>query len=122
ENAESQYALEPAHELTPEKLFERSWALTVLERTMARLQAKSAGIKKRKLFDHLKVFLTVKKSSVPYREVAAELDMTEGAVKVAVHRLRQRYRELLRDEIAQTVTTAEQIDEEIRDLFAALAP
>ena len=121
ENAESQYALEPSHQLSPEKLFERSWALTVLEHTMARLQTESAGTKKRKLFNHLKVYLTAKKSSVPYHNVAAELDMTEGAVKVAVHRLRQRYRELLRDEIAQTVATAEQIDEEIRDLFAALA-
>jgi RNA polymerase sigma-70 factor (ECF subfamily) len=121
ENAESQYALEPAHELTPEKLFERSWALTVLDRTMARLQAEVTTTKKQKLFDHLKVYLTAKKSSVPYRNVAAELDMNEGAVKVAVHRLRKRYRELLRDEIAQTVTTEEQIDEEIRDLFKALS-
>jgi len=122
ENAESQYALEPAHQLTPEKLFERSWALTVLNRTMAQLQAESASTNKQKLFDHLKVYLTGERSSVSYRDVAAELDMTEGAVKVAVHRLRQRYRELLRDEIAQTVAAEAQIDEEIRDLFAALAP
>lgn len=121
ENAESQYALEPSHQLTAEKLFERSWALTVLERTMARLQAESAGANKQKLFDRLKVYLTGERSSVSYRDVAAELDITEGAVKVAVHRLRRRYRELLRDEIAQTVTTEEQVDEEIRDLFAALA-
>ena len=120
ENAESQYALEPTHQLSPEKLFERSWALTVLERTMTRLQAESASTNKQELFDHLKVYLTVKKSSVPYREAAAKLKMTEGAVKVSVHRLRRRYRELLRDEIAQTVTTEDEIDEEIRDLFAAL--
>ncbi len=122
ENAEIQYALEPAHQLSPEKLFERSWALTVLERTMTRLQAESAGAKKRKAFDLLKVYLTGERSSVSYRDVAAELDMTEGAVKVAVHRLRRRYRELLRDEIAQTVTAEDEIDAEIRDLFAALAP
>jgi RNA polymerase sigma-70 factor (ECF subfamily) len=121
ENAESQYSLEPAHELSAEKLFERSWALAVLDRTMAQLQAESAGANKQKLFEHLKVYLTTSKSSVAYRDVAARLDMTEGAVKVAVHRLRRRYRELLRDEIAQTVATEEQIDEEIRDLFAALA-
>jgi len=121
EDAEGKYALEPVDQLSPERLFERSWALAVLERTMARLQAESASTNKQKLFEHLKVYLTAEKSSVPYRDVAAKLDMTEGAVKVAVHRLRQRYRQLLRDEIAQTVTTEDQIDEEIRELFAALA-
>ena len=120
QNAESQYALEPRDELSPEKLFERSWALTVLARTMARLQAEAVSTNKQKLFDHLKGYLTAEKSSVPYRDVASELDMTEGAVRVTIHRLRRRYRELLRDEIAQTVTSDDQIDEEIRDLFAAL--
>ena len=120
DNAESQYALEPRDELSPEKLFERSWALTVLARTMAHLQAEAISTNKLKLFDRLKVYLTAEKSSVPYRDAAAELDMTEGAVRVAIHRLRRRYRELLRDEIAQTVTSDDQIDEEIRDLFTAL--
>jgi RNA polymerase sigma-70 factor (ECF subfamily) len=120
DNAESQYALEPRDELSPEKLFERSWALTVLARTMAHLQAEAISTNKLKLFDHLKIYLTAEKSSVPYRDAAAELDMTEGAVRVAIHRLRRRYRELLRDEIAQTVTSDDQIDEEIRDLFTAL--
>jgi RNA polymerase sigma-70 factor (ECF subfamily) len=87
---------------------------------MAHLQAEAINTNKQKLFDHLKVYLTAEKSSVPYRDAAAELDMTEGAVRVAIHRLRRRYRELLRDEIAQTVTSDDQIDEEIRDLFAAL--
>lgn len=121
ENAESQYIREPYDELSPEKLFERSWALAVLDRTMARLQAEAANVKKQKLFDCLKVYLTADKGAIPYQEMAARLKMTEGAVKVAVHRLRRRYRDLLRDEIAQTVTTEEQISEEIRDLFAALA-
>jgi len=121
ENAESQYTLQPAQQMDPEKLFERSWALTVLEQTMVRLQDESRSTKKCKVFEHLKVYLTADKDSIPYREVADKLKMTEGAVKVAVHRLRHRYRELLRDEIAQTVATEEQIDEEIRDLFAALS-
>ncbi|MBW8038727.1 MAG: sigma-70 family RNA polymerase sigma factor [Planctomycetes bacterium] len=121
ENAESQYALEPAHELSAEKLFERSWALAVLDRAMSQLAAEAANSKKQELFDHLKVYLTARKSAVPYRDVAEELGMSEGAVKVAVHRLRRRYRQLLRDEIAQTVATEDQIDEEIRDLFTALA-
>ena len=121
ENAENQYIREPCDELSPEKLFERSWALAVLDRTMARLQAEAANAKKQNLFDCLKVYLTADKGTVPYQEMAARLKMTEGAVKVAVHRLRRRYRDLLRDEIAQTVTTEDQINEEIRDLFAVLA-
>ncbi len=121
ENAESQYALQQREEFSPDKLFERSWAMTVLDRTMARLRAEAATEKKQRLFDSLQVYLTAKDSAASYRQAADELNMTEGAVKVAVHRLRKRYRELLRDEIAQTVTTEEQINEEIRDLFAALA-
>jgi len=121
ENAETRYALEPADRLDPEKLFERSWALTVLDRAIKRLQDEATSEKKKKLFEHLKVYLTAGKGSVPYGEAAEKLDMTEGTVRVAVHRLRKRYRELLRDEIAQTVSTEEEIDQEIRDLFAALA-
>lgn len=121
DDAEHQYTLEPICQLTPEKLFERSWAMTLLNRTMAALQAEFVGRNKQKLFEHLKVYLTVKKSSTSYQDAAAQLNMTEAAIKVAVHRLRKRYRELLRNEIAQTVTTEEQIGEEIRDLFAALS-
>jgi RNA polymerase sigma-70 factor (ECF subfamily) len=120
ENAESQYALEPRDELSPEKLFERSWALTILDRTMARLQAEAVNTNKQKSFELLKSYLTAGEGSTSYRRAAEELDITEGAVRVAVHRLRKRYRELLRDEIAQTVISDDQIDEEIRDLFAAL--
>lgn len=120
ENAENQYALEPADELTPEKLFEKSWALTVLDRTIARLKAELAARGKEKLFDNLKVHMTAEAGSVPYRDLAGRLNMTEGTVRVAVHRLRRRYKHLLRDEIAQTVATEEEIDDEIRDLFRIL--
>ena len=119
--AASRYNRETAHHISPEKLFERSWALTVLTGAMERLKAESAISDKQQLFDCLKVYLTAEKDAVPYREVAEKLEMTEGAVKVAVHRLRRRYRDLVRDEIAQTVTTEVQVDEEIRDLFDALA-
>ncbi|MGB2862623.1 MAG: sigma-70 family RNA polymerase sigma factor [Sedimentisphaerales bacterium] len=119
--AAGRYAREPVHHISPEKLFERSWALTVLTRAMDRLKAESAASDKQQLFDCLKIYLTAEKDAIPYRDVAAKLDMTEGAVKVAVHRLRRRYRELVREEIAQTVTTEAQVDEEIRDLFDALA-
>jgi RNA polymerase sigma-70 factor (ECF subfamily) len=121
ENAERRYSLKPVDELSPEKLFARSWALTVLDRTMDRLQSEAAAAQKQRLFDALRVCLTADKGSVPYRQMAAELSMSAGAVRVAAHRLRRRYREVLRDEIAQTVTTEDQIDQEIRDLFAALA-
>lgn len=118
--AENQYALEPADRLSPEKLFDKSWALTVLERTMACLKTELAGKNKKELFDHLKIYLTAGKDSIPYRDTAAKLNMTEAAVRTAVHRLRRHYRKSLRDEIAQTVATEDQIDEEIDDLFAAL--
>jgi RNA polymerase sigma factor (sigma-70 family) len=119
--AAGRYDSTPAHGLSPEKLFERAWALTLLNRAMERLKAESTASGKQRLFDCLKVYLTAEKDAGSYRDVAAKLDMTEGAVKVAVHRLRRRYRELVRDEIAQTVNTEAQVDEEIRDLFAALA-
>jgi RNA polymerase sigma-70 factor (ECF subfamily) len=120
-DAENQYSLEPAHRLSPEKLFDKSWALTVLARTMSRLKAELVSQNKQELFDHLKIYLTTEKGSIPYRDKAAELDMTEGNVRTAVHRLRRRYRKLLRDEISQTVTAEEQVDEEIDDLFNALS-
>ena len=121
QNAEGQYALEPAIQLSPEMLFEKSWALTVLERTMGRLEAEMAEKNKQKLFDFLKVYLTTDNDVIPYQDMAAELKMTEGSVRVAVHRLRRQYRKLLRDEVAQTVGDEDQIDEEMGCLFAALA-
>jgi len=120
-DAEALYALEPRDELSPEKLFERSWAMTVLDRAMTRLRAEATSANKQEQFDCLKLYLTASEKLAAYREAAARLGTTEGAVKVAVHRLRRRYRELLRDEIAHTVASKDQIDEEIRHLFAALA-
>ena len=121
EDAETRYRLEPAHDLTPEKLFEKSWSLTILGNAMARLKAEFTEAGKQQTFECLKPHLPAGRGPASYKDVAAELAMTEGAVKVAVHRLRQRYRRLVRDEIAQTVSTPEQVDEEIRDLFASLA-
>jgi RNA polymerase sigma-70 factor (ECF subfamily) len=119
-DAESRYRLEPWHDLTPEKLFERRWALTVLDQVLARLQAEHTAEGKQPLFDKLKPFLTGGGELGGYAEAAAELGMTEGAVKTAVHRLRRRYRQLLRDEIAQTVAGPEEIDEEIQYLLSCL--
>jgi RNA polymerase sigma factor (sigma-70 family) len=120
QTAERRYRLEPADELTAEKLFERQWALAVLEQVLARLQAEFVANGKAELFNALKEFLTAGKGPRTYGQVAAELDMSEAAVKVAVHRLRRRYRELLREEISHTVATPDEIEEEIRYLLSCL--
>lgn len=120
-HAEERYHLEPAHQLTPEKLFERRWALTLLDQVLNCLQTEMAEAGKTKLFDGLKSSLLKERNAALYSVIAAELGMSEGGVKVAVHRLRKRYRELLRQEIERTVQEPEQIEEEIRDLFKALA-
>lgn len=120
EYGEERYRLEPAHDLTPEKIYERRWAMTVLERAIGRLQAEFAKAGKKKEFERLKDFLGGSRDTVPYENIAAELGMTEGAVKVAVHRMRKRCRELLRAEIAETVAKPEEVEEELRCLFAAL--
>jgi len=119
--AESSCGFEPADPATAEKVFERRWALTLLDQVLGRLRREYAEDRKEKLFDELKPTLTEASRSVPYAQIAARLGTTEGAVKVSVHRLRQRYRALLRSEIAQTVATPAEIDDEIRSLFAALA-
>ena len=119
--AEGRYHREPSHELTAEKIFDRRWALTLLDQVLARLRDESAQAGKSQMFELLKVFLTGEKAPVSNRELAGELSMTEGALKVAIHRLRRRYRELLRTEIGQTVAGPEEIEQEIRDLFAAIS-
>jgi RNA polymerase sigma-70 factor (ECF subfamily) len=120
-SGESRYALEPAHELTAEKIYQRRWALTLLEQTLTRLRDEFASAGKLELFEHLKPYLGGNESTVPYRQIAESLGKTEGAIKVAVHRLRQRCRELLRSEIAQTVSGPREVDEELRDLFDAVS-
>jgi len=118
--AENRYRLEPADELTPERLYEKRWALALLDRVLQRLRDELAGAGKLARFDHLKQFLTGEPETESYRQIAGELAMSEGAVKVAVHRLRRRYRELLEDEIAQTVAGPEEVEEERRALLAAV--
>ncbi len=117
---ETAYSFQPADQATPEKVFERRWALTLLDQVLRRLRADYARDGKEKLFEQLKPTLTEASRTVGYAEIATRLGMTEGAVKVAVHRLRARYRELLRAEIADTVASAGEVEEEIRNLFAAL--
>lgn len=118
--AEERYRLEPSHELSADKLFERRWALTLLDAVLAKLRAEFQRDGKESMFEKLKPCLAGSRESQPYSELAKEWNMTEGAVKVSVHRFRQRYRELLRAEIASTVSTANEVDEEIRYLFSVL--
>lgn len=119
--AENHYTLEPADDLSPEKLFEKAWALSVLEQALVRLSDEMKARDKHMLFNQLRPHLASGEMSVPYREVAANLNMAEGAVRVAVHRMRRRYRVLLREEIAQTLDDGERVDEELATLFSALS-
>jgi DNA-directed RNA polymerase specialized sigma24 family protein len=119
-DAESRYKLEPVNELSPDKLFEKSWALTLLCQTMTRLKNEAANTNKQKLFEQLKAHMAGHSHAVPYRELAGQLEMTEGSVKIAMHRLKKRYQELLREQIAATVSDPDEIDDEIRSLFVAL--
>jgi RNA polymerase sigma-70 factor (ECF subfamily) len=120
--AEYRYRHEPGHDLTPEHLYRRAWALTLLESVLARLRSEYEGAARGAIFDGLKELLTVGPDSVPYATIAARLGMTEGAVQVAVYRLRRRYGALLREEIASTVAQPADVEDEIRELFAALSP
>ena len=121
DDGETRYSREPVDDISPERLFERSWAQAILKQAMAQLKAEFVSANKQRLFEHLKTCLTVEQGSIPYSSVAAKLNMTEGAIKTAVYRLKKRYGELVRDQIAQTVATKEQIEEELRELYSALA-
>jgi RNA polymerase sigma factor (sigma-70 family) len=119
DQAETRYSLEPADRLSAERLFDRSWAMTVIAGAMESLGREYADAGKGELFEQLKGHITTEPEGGFYRRSADRLGMSEGAIRVAAYRLRQRLRELIRAEIAETVTTAEQLEEEIRDLFAA---
>jgi RNA polymerase sigma factor (sigma-70 family) len=121
DTAESRYAQEPADTSTPEQVFEKQWALTLLQSVLQRLRADYARDGKGGLFETLEPCLIGRRESQPYAALAEKLGMTEGAVKVAVCRLRERYRECLKDEIAQTVAVPADVDEELRHLFRVLA-
>jgi RNA polymerase sigma-70 factor (ECF subfamily) len=118
-SAESRYAMEPQDSATPETIFDRRWALTLLEQVIGRLRAEWATAGKSDLFDELKATLSGQQSR--YAQIAKRLATSEGAVKVAAHRLRQRYRELIRNEVAQTVGDDGDVDDELRDLMSALS-
>ncbi len=121
-DAEGRYLAEPVDEMSPDRLFERRWALTLLGEAVTRLEAEAADRGKSAIVARLLPSLTGGRGGVPLKAIAAELGMSEEAVKMAASRLRRRYGEILREEIARTVATPAEVEEEIRDLFAALAP
>src|SRR5581483_4310678 len=118
--AEERYDLEPADESSPDKVFEKQWALALLSGVLTRLEMEHEREGKKALFTALKPSLMGARESQPYVELAQQLGLNEGAVKVAVHRLRRRYKEMVRQEIAHTLGPGEDVEEEMRHLFQAL--
>jgi RNA polymerase sigma factor (sigma-70 family) len=120
DTAETRLSHEPADGVTPEHSFERRWALTLLEEVLKQLREENEREGNAELFAVLTPCLVGERTSLPYAELAKKLALSESAVKSAVHRLRQRYRKLLREEIAQTVATPGEVDDELRHLLSVL--
>lgn len=118
--AEARYAVEPADDMTPERLFDRRWALEVLDQVLRRLREEYAQAGKAELFETIKGLLTPQRDQLTQADYAQKLGMSAGALKVAVHRMRKRYRDLLRNEIAQTLESPDQIEDEISYLQTCL--
>jgi RNA polymerase sigma-70 factor (ECF subfamily) len=119
QTADTKFQVAATNEPSPDKTFDREWALALLAKVIDRLQLECAADGKAKLFEQLKMFLTAGKEESAQRDAAGALGMEEGAVRVAIHRLRKRYRQLLRDEIAHTLSDPAMVDEEMRALFGA---
>jgi RNA polymerase sigma-70 factor (ECF subfamily) len=121
ETAEERFQLEPVDNVTPDFLFERRWACTVLEQVLARLRAEFVATERAGLFDELKVFLSADPPQISYSEIGLRTGLKEPTVKVAVHRLRRRYGELLRAQIATTVRDPRDVEDEVRHLISVLS-
>jgi RNA polymerase sigma-70 factor (ECF subfamily) len=119
--AEADYQTEAVTMASPDQLFERRWAQTVLERALHRLRGEYTASGKTALFERLKDVQHGQHGDISYAELGKQFELSEGGIKSAVHRLRRRHRELLREEIAHTVSKPEEIDEEIRHLLAVLS-
>ncbi len=118
-SGEERYQREPAHDETPERIFERQWALSVLDQVVETLRQEFVQQGRTSHFDRLKIFL-LGESNAPYAALAREMNTSEGALKIAIHRLRKRYRELFRLEIADTVADPSEVESELRYLAAVL--
>lgn len=121
ETAETRYIREPVDNTTPEQNYERRWALALLEVVLRRLADEYKQEGRAEVFAEFNPCLVGERSALPYAELAAKLGVSEGTVKSAVHRMRQRYRQLLRDEIANTVAEPDEVDAELRHLFNILS-
>jgi len=119
-DAENRYLLEPSHDLTAKKIFDWRWAMTTLDQAMAHLRDECELSNKGELFNKVEGLLSGENGEAPYAQIATELNMGEGAIKMAVLRFRRRYGELIRAEIAQTVSTPKEVDEELQFLFSVL--
>lgn len=122
ETADTRYHLDIADSLSPDKLYDRSWAVALLERVVEALEDEAKDRGKLGQFRTLRPYLMARAPSNGYRSIAQQLEMTEQAARVVVHRLRRRYREKLREELAQTLSQPEDIEEEMRALFLAFTP
>jgi RNA polymerase sigma-70 factor (ECF subfamily) len=118
---ETHYQPEAGFELTPDKVFDQRWALTLFEQALTRLRQEFAAAGKREHFERLKDYLSVDVAEGAYAEIAAHLGISRGAVTVAVHRLRQRYGQLVRDEVAHTVASPAEVEEELRYLIKLIS-
>jgi hypothetical protein len=115
------FQLADTTEPSPDKVSDREWALALLERVITRLRDECAAVGKEKTFEQLKPLLTTDKTAISYPQAAVALGISEDTARVTVHRLRKRYRQLLRDAIAQTLADPAQVDEEMRALFGAFS-
>jgi len=121
QDTENRFLAEPMEEMSPEKAFERRWALALLSQVLARLETEFCASNKAPLFQELKALLSGEETDSSYAEIGQRFGMSESNIKVTVHRLRRRYRELLREEVTSTVASPQEINEEIRHLFATLS-
>ncbi|HEY7515677.1 MAG TPA: sigma-70 family RNA polymerase sigma factor [Vicinamibacteria bacterium] len=121
-DAEGRYRYEPVDRLTPEEIFERRWALTVLARALGRLREEQAEANRAKEFERLEGFLSGQGEGISYREAAGELETSESALRTTVHRLRRRFASLLREEVEGTVSSPQQVDDELKHLLRVVGP
>ncbi|MCU0776583.1 MAG: sigma-70 family RNA polymerase sigma factor [Akkermansiaceae bacterium] len=120
-SADTQFQIADGSQVSPDAAFDREWAVALLERVVVRLGGEFAAEGKMERFERIKPFLTMGRGEIPHASAAAELGMDEGALRVAVHRLRKRYRELLREEIAHTLSDPAMVEEEMKVLLGAFA-
>jgi len=121
QSPEDRYRAEPSDHLTPDRVFEKRWAVALLDNVLTRLRGEFSASNKLRLFEELKVFLWGGQDGRSYAELAGQLGTSEGAIKVSVHRLRQRYLEVLRAEVAQTLASRSDVEAELRYLIAVFS-